>query len=144
MTRRAVARSGAAALGVAVVAFGHAGTALWRASRPRPGLLYLTAVLAGGPRSGLVFCRSADGGVSFEPARRIGAASGARAVAPVLAAGPAGSVCVIYLTPGPGGLVLTAAASAGRGATFGPPALARQLSGSRGRGEHVLRGLDRP
>ena len=89
------------------------GTALWRASRPRPGrpgteprgsgaprtaaavsaprsrpsrrakvspiipawpltratraCLYLTAVLAGGPRSGLVFCRSADGGVSFEP-----------------------------------------------------------------------------
>jgi len=92
------------------------------ADRGDPGLLYLAAVLAGGPRSGLVFCRSADIGASFEPARRIGAASGAAAVAPVLAAGPPGSVCVLYLTPGRGGLVLEALASADRGASFGPPA----------------------
>jgi hypothetical protein len=92
------------------------------ADRDDAGLLYLTAVLAGGPSAGLVFCRSADSGASFGPARRIGEASSAGAVAPVLAAGPAGSVCVLYLAPGPDGLVLTAVASADRGATFGLPA----------------------
>jgi hypothetical protein len=92
------------------------------ADRGDPGLLYLTAVLAGGPGAGLVFCRSADSGGSFEPARRIGAAGGAGAVAPVLAAGPAGSVCVVYLSAGRDGLALAAVASADRGATFGPPA----------------------
>jgi hypothetical protein len=43
-------------------------------------------------------------------------------VAPVLAAGPAGSVCVVYLTPSRGGLALAAVSSADRGATFSPPA----------------------
>jgi hypothetical protein len=90
------------------------------ADRDAPGVLYLTAVLAASRRSELVFCRSADGGASFEPARRIGAANGA--VAPVLAAGPAGSVCVIYLEPGPDGLTLMALASEDRGAVLGPPA----------------------
>jgi len=119
---------GGRSFGPAVTAIGgggglvdHPGLAIDRWAGPRSGRLYIAAVLAGGTRNGLVFARSADGGARFEPPRFIDPAGGANAVAPVLAAGPGGTVCAVYLAAGAGAGVLTALSSTDHGETFAAP-----------------------
>jgi hypothetical protein len=120
----------------------HPGLAIDRwAGRPgRPGRLYLAAVLSGSPANGLIFSRSADGGRHFEQPRFIDPVSGSTAVAPVVAAGPGGAVCVVYMTPSGDASVLTAVSSADHGETFGPPAgLASVASLAPGLGEVTMK-----
>jgi hypothetical protein len=99
----------------------HPGLAIDRSPRPRSGGLYLTAVLTGATQNGLVFCRSADEGRSFEPLRFIDPASNSNVIAPVLAAGPGGAVSVVYFVATADAVVLTALSSADHGQTFGAP-----------------------
>jgi hypothetical protein len=99
----------------------HPGLAIDRWAAAGPGRLYLVAGLSGAPRNGLVFCRSADGGRTFEQPRFIDPVSGPNAIAPVLAAGPGGTVCAGYLVPAGGAAVLTVLSSTDHGETFGAP-----------------------
>jgi hypothetical protein len=100
----------------------HPGLAIDRWSPPGSGRIYIAAVLSGAARNGLVFCRSADEGARFEQPRFIDPADGANVVAPVLAAGPGGTVCAVYLAAAADARILTALSSTDHGETFGAPA----------------------
>ncbi|MGW3126100.1 sialidase family protein [Streptomyces sp. NPDC001123] len=94
------------------------GTRSHRASAP----LYLAAGVYGTAHDGVVVARSTDGGRTFQPPRALDPAAGARAIAPVAAAGPHGSLTVAYVTPSPSGDVLLRAVTSGdHGETFTEP-----------------------
>jgi len=83
--------------------------------------LHLAAARYGTGDDGVVLTRSFDGGRTFEPPRGLDADAGARAIAPVAAAGPDGSLTVAYLTGSRGGVALRSVASADGGETFTAP-----------------------
>lgn len=94
------------------------GTGSRRGSAP----LYLAAGVYGTDDDGVVVARSTDGGRTFQPPHVLDPATGARAIAPVAAAGPAGSLTVVYITPSPSGDVLLKAVTSGdHGETFTEP-----------------------
>ena len=88
------------------------------------GNLYLAAAYFATPRDGrLVFCRSTDAGRSFEPKRYLDPGSGTRGRLPVIAAGPHGTVCVMYFVAMPDGSNLVKVISSqDHGRTFAAPA----------------------
>ncbi|MBK3564179.1 sialidase family protein [Streptomyces sp. MBT62] len=91
-------------------------------SRRVSAYLYLAAGMYGTTSDGIVVARSTDGGLTFQPPRALDPAAGARAIAPVAAAGPDGSLTVAYVTPSPSGDVLLKAVTSGdHGETFTEP-----------------------
>jgi len=103
----------------------------WLASDPTPGpaggalyVAWVTRHAAGqGPREGVAFSRSGDGGRSFTRPRLISVPPGG-VTAPVVAAGPGGAVYVAYVTATSGPtptLVVELVASRDHGRRFGPP-----------------------
>jgi hypothetical protein len=88
------------------------------------GNLYLAASYFTTSSDGrLVFCRSTDAGSSFEPKRYLDPGSGTRGRLPVIAAGPHGTVCVMYFVAMPDGSNLVRViSSSDHGRTFGAPA----------------------
>ncbi|MFE2964439.1 sialidase family protein [Streptomyces sp. NPDC059340] len=94
----------------------HPSLAIGRTAHPHPSPLYIAASMYGTATDGLVLARSLDGGRTFEQPRRIDPATGASAVAPVLAAGPADVLTVVYIArSASGGVALRAVASYDRG-----------------------------
>ena len=119
---------GGSSFGPAVTAMaGHGGVAdhpalavdLWAADSP--GRLYVAAALSGAAGTRLAFSRSEDGGRSFGQPRVIDPRAGMTAVAPVIAAGPGGMVCILYLAAANGARVLTALSSTDHGENFAAP-----------------------
>ncbi|WP_131815851.1 sialidase family protein [Streptomyces sp. 3213.3] len=91
-------------------------------SRPPTTHLYLAAGMYGTATDGVVVARSTDGGRTFQPPLPLDPTAGAKAIAPVAAAGPEGSLTVAYVTPSSsGGVLLKAVTSGDRGETFMEP-----------------------
>ena len=95
-------------------------------------LLYLAWSVSGPRHNGIAFSRSADGGLHFGPGRSITGGVQRADVAPVVTAGPAGQVVVVYADLGPTTkgvdsaaniqhAAITAVRSADGGRTFGAP-----------------------
>ncbi|MEU6549593.1 sialidase family protein [Streptomyces sp. NPDC046915] len=100
----------------------HPSLTIGTGSRPAATHLYLAAGVYGTADDGVVVARSTDGGRTFQPPRGLDPAAGARAIAPVTAAGPNGSLTVAYVTPSPSGDVLLKAVTSGdHGETFTEP-----------------------
>jgi len=111
--------------------FGPAIAAM-RGSVDHPGLaadpargstdLYLAGIAFQGSSSELRFTRSTDSGRSFEPARSIDPSHSSHDRLSVAAAGPGGTVAVMYYTEPPGGSVtVSVATSTDHGASFAAP-----------------------
>jgi hypothetical protein len=107
----------------------HPSLAIGRPAHPSP--LYIAARMYGtAADDGLVLARSLDGGRTFEQPRRIDPATGASAVAPVLAAGPADVLTVVYVAPSASdGVALRAVVSYDRGESFTAPIDLAQVAG---------------
>jgi hypothetical protein len=100
----------------------HPSLTIGTGSRRAPAPLYLAAGVYGTADDGVVAARSTDGGRTFQPPRVLDPAAGAKAIAPVAAAGPDGSLTVAYVTPSPSGDVLLKAVTSGdHGETFTEP-----------------------
>ncbi|MFK0113933.1 sialidase family protein [Streptomyces sp. NPDC091217] len=100
----------------------HPSLTIGTGSRRTSAPLYLAAGVYGTAADGVVVARSTDGGRTFQPPRGLDPAAGARAIAPVAAAGPDGSLTVAYVTPSPsGGVLLKAVTSDDHGETFTEP-----------------------
>jgi hypothetical protein len=96
----------------------HPSVAVGQRAASRDGIVYVATAL----NPGLMFARSLDGGRSFDQPRMLDA----QAAGPVVAAGPAGTVCIGYPAPVPplssGVAVIRVITSADHGASFGSPA----------------------
>ncbi|WP_316781199.1 sialidase family protein [Streptomyces sasae] len=100
----------------------HPSLTIGTGSHRTPAPLYLAAGMYGTADDGVVVARSTDGGRTFQPPRALDPAAGARAIAPVAAAGPDGSLTVAYFTPSTSGDVLIRAVTSGdHGETFTEP-----------------------
>ncbi|MFJ9710771.1 sialidase family protein [Streptomyces sp. NPDC101234] len=89
---------------------------------PSPVPLYIAARMYGTADDGVVLARSMDGGRTFESPRALDSATGAQATAPVAAAGPDGSLTVVYgARSHDGGVVLRAVSSGDHGESFTAP-----------------------
>lgn len=100
----------------------HPSLTIGTGGRPPTTHLYLAAGMYGTAADGVVVARSTDGGRTFQPPRPLDPATGAKAIAPVAAAGPEGSLTVAYATPSPSGDVLLKAVTSGdHGETFTEP-----------------------
>jgi hypothetical protein len=106
----------------------HPSLTIGPGSRPSPAYLYLAAGMYGTADEGVVLARSTDGGRTFEPPRRLDWDAGAQAIAPVAAAGPGGSLTVVYVTRSPSGdVVLRAVSSSDHGETLTAPHTVAQV-----------------
>jgi hypothetical protein len=84
--------------------------------------LYLAGIAVQGSAGELRFTRSTDSGRSFEPARSIDPAHSPYARLTVVAAGPGGTVAVMYyVEPPDGGLTVNVATSTDHGGSFAAP-----------------------
>ncbi|MEW1773453.1 sialidase family protein [Streptomyces sp. NPDC086777] len=100
----------------------HPWLAIGTGRRPSPAPLYVAARMYGTTDDGVVLARSMDGGRAFESPRALDPATGAQATAPVAAAGPDGSLTVVYGARSlDGGVALRAVSSDDHGGSFTAP-----------------------